>query len=203
MKISFGAGSYDNNARLKERLDAIVSEFESKFGIEKKFNDPGERLNSIIVSIYNQTGKQVVILIDEYDKPILDALYTEFEEQNRQELRNFYSPLKDSNKYIRFLFIIGITKVSHVNIFSGLNQFDDISLNKVFCTLCGISDAELDKYFGPEIEKLAKDQELTVQEAKKNLQKCMMAIMLSSRFSCYLTFCALKLFIYHLLEAFL
>ena len=169
LKISFGAGSYENNARLKERLDAIVSEFEKRFGIEKAFNDPGERLNSIITSIYNQTGKQVVILIDEYDKPILDALYTEFEEQNRQELRNFYSPLKDSDKYLRFLFITGITKVSHINIFSGLNQLDDISLNKDFCTLCGISDIELEKYFGPEIEKLAKDQELTVQEAKNKL----------------------------------
>ncbi len=64
---------------------------------------------------------QVVILIDGYDKPILDALYTEAEEQNRQELRSFYSPLKDCDKYIRFLFITGITKMSHVNIFSGLN----------------------------------------------------------------------------------
>ena len=111
----------------------------------------------------------MVILIDEYDKPILDALYTDYEEQNRQELRSFYSPLKDLDKYIRFLFITGITKVSHVNIFSGLNQLDDISLSKEYSAICGVSESELETYFSPEIEALADEQEMSVAEAKAKL----------------------------------
>ena len=169
LKISFGAGSYDTNERLKERLDSLVSGFEERFQIKKSFSDAGERLNSIITSIYNITGKPVVILIDEYDKPILDALYTEDEEKNRLELRNFYSPLKDCDAYIRFLFITGITKVSHVNIFSGLNQLDDISMAEDFSSLCGISESELDKYFSPEIEELSKKFKLSLSETKKKL----------------------------------
>jgi len=171
LKISFGLNSYEDNARLKARLNAIVSEYEKLYGIERQGDDPAERLAAVIQTAYEKTGKQVVILIDEYDKPILDALYTESEEQNRQELRSFYSPLKDCDKYIRFLFITGITKVSHVNIFSGLNQLDDISLTKDYSSLCGISRAELERYFTPEIEALADEQEMGVGEAKEKLAR--------------------------------
>lgn len=169
LKISFGGGSYETKDKLLSTIDFILNKYEQEYGIKKQSENPSVRLSNIILNLSGQTGKQVVILIDEYDKPILDALYTKFEEQNRQELRNFYSPLKDLDKYIRFLFITGITKVSHVNIFSGLNQLNDISLNKDFCTLCGISESELEKYFEPEIENLAKEKEITVPEAKEKL----------------------------------
>lgn len=169
IKISFGLNSYENNERLKARLNAIVSEYENQYKIEKQTEDPAERFARIIQTAYEKTGRQVVILLDEYDKPILDALYTDYEEQNRQELRSFYSPLKDCDKYIRFLFITGITKVSHVNIFSGLNQLNDISLNSDYSSICGISETELEHYFTPEIEALAEAQEMTVAEAKQKL----------------------------------
>ena len=169
LKISFGANSYENNERLKSRLDSIVSENEARYNIEKQSDDPAERFANIIREVSKKFNQKLVILIDEYDKPILDALYTEFEEQNRQELRSFYSPLKDSDKYIRFLFITGITKVSHVNIFSGLNQLNDISLNQDFSTICGVSETELEKYFLPEIQALAEKQGLSVAETKNKL----------------------------------
>ncbi|MBO4858467.1 MAG: AAA family ATPase [Treponema sp.] len=169
LKISFGLGSYERREYFHSMLDYILKENEEKYGIKKDSENPASRLGTLISSLYKQTGKQVVVLIDEYDKPILDALYTEFEEQNRQDLRNFYSPLKDLDKYIRFLFITGITKVSHVNIFSGLNQLNDISLNKQYSSLCGISESELEKYFEPEIEALAVEQEMTVLETKEKL----------------------------------
>ena len=130
LKISFGADNYPDLVSLKSAINLMLSRYEKIFNIEVKDSRSAPRLNNIIMAAYEQTGKQVVILIDEYDKPILDALYSEYEEENRQELRSFYSPLKDLDKYIRFLFITGITKVSHVNIFSGLNQLNDISLNK-------------------------------------------------------------------------
>ena len=169
IKISFGANSYENNARLKARLNAILTEAEEKYQIQKNSEDAAERLSQIIHSVTKKTGKHVVILIDEYDKPILDALYTEYEEQNRQKLRVFYSPLKDCDQYIRFLFITGITKVSHVNIFSGLNQLNDISLDKKYSSICGISESELGEYFMPEIEALAEEQEMSIEETKAKL----------------------------------
>lgn len=169
LKISFGADNYPDLVSLKSAINLQLSKYEKAYNIEVTDERSAPRLNNIISTVYQQTGKQVVILIDEYDKPILDALYTEYEDQNRQELRSFYSPLKDLDKYIRFLFITGITKVSHVNIFSGLNQLNDISLNKNYCILCGISESELEKYFEPEIEKLAEEQEMTVSQAKEKL----------------------------------
>ncbi|MBR4629613.1 MAG: AAA family ATPase, partial [Treponema sp.] len=95
----------------------------------------------------------------------------EYEEQNRQELRAFYSPLKDCDKYIRFLFITGITKVSHVNIFSGLNQLNDISLDEDYSSICGISESELEKYFEPEIKALAARRKLTYEQTKEKLSR--------------------------------
>ncbi len=169
IKISFGMNSYESNERLKARLNTVVNEYESLYEIERESDDPAERLAKIISGVSKKTGKGLVILIDEYDKPILDALYTEHEEKNRRELRAFYSPLKDCDAYIRFLFITGITKVSHVNIFSGLNQLDDISLSRDYSSICGISESELDRYFAPEIEELAKEQEMSLEETKKKL----------------------------------
>lgn len=156
LKIDFTPNSYPTNDILAERLKAILSGYEEKYDVEKTSGDFGERLNHLITSIYGRTGRQVVILIDEYDKPVLDALFTEQEEANRAMLRGFYSPLKGCDHYIRFLFITGITKVSHVNIFSGLNQLDDISMNYRYNALCGISESELKTYFKQEIESLGK-----------------------------------------------
>lgn len=169
LKISFGASSYETKEKLLAVFDSILTNYENHFNIIRNSDSYSVRLKNLIVGAFEKTGKPVVILIDEYDKPILDALYTEYEEQNRQELRSFYSPLKDCDKYIRFLFITGITKVSHINIFSGLNQLDDISLNRDYSSICGISETELDKYFAPEIERLAKDQQMTISEAKEKL----------------------------------
>lgn len=169
IKISFGVNSYENHEKLKARLNSIITELEEYYQIEHKYNDPAEGFANLIKSVSQKANKQLVILIDEYDKPILDALYTEFEEENRKELRSFYSPLKDYDKYIKFLFITGITKVSHVNIFSGLNQLNDISLSKDYSSICGISETELSKYFSPEIEKLSQVQEMTIPETKEKL----------------------------------
>ena len=169
LKISFGADNYPDLECLKSAENLILSNYEKIYNIKVDDKRAAPRLNNLITTAYEQTGKQVVILIDEYDKPILDALYTEYEEKNRQELRSFYSPLKDCDKYIRFLFITGITKVSHVNIFSGLNQLNDISLDSAYSSICGISETELEKYFTPEIKNLAERQEMNVEETKSKL----------------------------------
>ncbi|MBQ8014284.1 MAG: AAA family ATPase [Treponema sp.] len=169
IKISFGADNYPDLNCLISLENSVLSEYEKKYDVAVSDSRAAPRLKNIIKSACEKTGKQVVILIDEYDKPILDALYTDYEEQNRQELRSFYSPLKDCDQYIRFLFITGITKVSHVNIFSGLNQLNDISLDKKYSSICGISESELVEYFMPEIAALAEEQEMSLEETKSKL----------------------------------
>ncbi len=172
LKISFGGGTYETEKMMKSHLNYMLHNLEKEYEIEPiEPEDYGGRLNSIMQAAITKTGKQVVVLIDEYDKPILDAIYTEHEEKNRSILRNFYSPLKDNEDSLKFLFITGITKVSHVNIFSGLNQLDDISLSEKYSSICGISETELEENFQPEIEALAKKQEMSVDEAKKKLAK--------------------------------
>lgn len=169
LKISFGGDNYPDLESLKSAINLMLSRYEELYGLEVSDLRSAPRLTNIITRVFEKTGKPVVILIDEYDKPILDALYTDYEEQNRQELRSFYSPLKECDKYIRFLFITGITKVSHVNIFSGLNQLNDISMDRAFSSLCGISEKELEVYFQPEIEMLAESQGMSIPDTKEKL----------------------------------
>ena len=195
IKISFGADNYPDLISLKSALNLQLSKYEKKYDIKVPDERTAPRLNNIITTIYEKTEKQVVILIDEYDKPILDALYTEYEEQNRQELRSFYSPLKDCDQYIHFLFITGITKISHVNIFSGLNQLNDISLDKNYASICGISEPELKQYFEPEIKVLAKEQEISVEETHEKLARMYDGYHFSHNVEgVYNPFCLLKCF---------
>lgn len=172
LKISFGGNSFERTETLISHINILLSDFEKKHDVAPIDKDNfGGRFAVLLEEIYRKTGKQVVILIDEYDKPILDALYSDCEEQNRQILRAFYSPLKDSDQYIKFLFITGITKVSHVNIFSGLNQLNDISLSEDFSSICGITESELEEYFKPEIEALSLKRKINYEETKSRLAK--------------------------------
>ncbi len=172
INISFGRSSYEMSGSLETIIDLILWEKESEFNLNENHS---ERLNFavrfqvLIEKMFKATGKQVVVLVDEYDKPILDALYTENEEKHRQILRNFYGTLKDSDQYLKFIFITGITKISHVNIFSGLNQLDDISLDINYSSICGISETELDEYFTEDIKTLAESEEMSFEETKKLL----------------------------------
>ena len=169
--LNFSQDGFSTDESLKSNLNSTLSEYEEKYQIINKEDRFALRLKKIIQKANEITGKKVVVLIDEYDKPILDALYTEYEEKNRTILRDFYVTLKACDEYIRFLFITGITRISHMNIFSGLNQLNDISLNKKYSSICGISETELTQYFMPEIEELAKKQEMSLEETKAELAK--------------------------------
>ncbi|MGN0907422.1 MAG: AAA family ATPase, partial [Bullifex sp.] len=106
----------------------------------------------------------------EYDKPILDALYGENENRNRAVLRSFYGPLKESDRYIRFCFLTGITRIDHVTIFSGLNQLDDISTSDAYSAICGITEKELLSVFSEEMRTLADIKHVTLEEVKLRLK---------------------------------
>ena len=169
--LNFSQTNFTINENLQTFLNSFLSEYEEKYHIVKKENDFALRFSQIIQKVNEFTGKQVVILIDEYDKPILDVLYTEYEKQNHETLSSFYSPLKTCSQYIKFLFITGITHISFNNIFSGLNQLNNISFQEKYSSICGVSESELEQYFMPEIEKLAKKQEITIQDIKAELAK--------------------------------
>lgn len=171
LKISFGGGKFIDSHILRRQLNFILGGYEQDYGIPSDENEVfSVRLAKLLQAISKTTQKQTVILIDEYDKPVLDALYSGFENENRNILQDFYSPLKDLDELIRFVFITGITKISHVNIFSGLNQLNDISMDKKFASVCGMTEKEIKANFAPELEKLSEEQELSEEETFARLK---------------------------------
>ena len=149
----------------------ILEENEKRFGISANHPEPNIRLRNLITSVYEKTGKQVVILIDEYDAPLLDVLH---EKEKlpvlRQVMRNFYSPLKDADPYLKFVFLTGITKFSQLSIFSELNNLVNISMDTEFASICGFTEEEVRTQMADYVDRMAEgkgwDKEKTLWELK-------------------------------------
>ncbi len=153
-------------------LNVSLCEWEKIYGSDKSENTFGTRFRGVIRRAYDQTGQQVVILVDEYDKPILEELDNEdLQEKRRSTLKEFYGALKTLDEYIRFAFITGVTKFSKVSIFSGINNLYDISLDEDYAAVCGITDGEIDTVLSPYVERLAEKMELHVSEARERLRE--------------------------------
>ena len=174
--FDFNIGQYLESEALSERLDSLLKEQESLYSIlvakeEKPFF--ASRFERLIKAAYQQTGKQVVILVDEYDKPLLQTMGVNeaLNEHYRNALKAFYSVIKTCDEYIRFAFLTGVTKFSKISIFSDLNNLNDISLLPKYAGICGISQSELERTFAPEIEALAQANELTLDETLKRLKQ--------------------------------
>ena len=166
LHLDLNARKYERPEDLIAMLNQYLEKWEAKFGNEKKDRAPEERFEYIIQRAYEQTGKGVVVLVDEYDKPLLQCLHNEeLLEAYRTTLKAFYGVLKSADKYLRFAFLTGVTKFSQVSVFSDLNQLNDISLDYDSGTLCGITHEELVGTFSPEIEMLAKANGLSKEEA--------------------------------------
>lgn len=156
LHFSLAGGKFMDKEQLESHLSFLLSEKEKLFGIESQSSLCNTRLLNLIQTAYQQTGKQVVLLIDEYDAPLLDVVH---EEENltqlRQVMRNFYSPIKDADPYLRFVFITGITKFSQVSIFSELNNINNISMQPEYAGLCGITKEEVENQLQVDIASLA------------------------------------------------
>ena len=149
------ARKYETFADLTAMLNQYLERWELKYGTEKQDRSPEERFAYMIEQAYEQTGKQVVVLVDEYDKPLLQALLDEsLLSEYRRTLKAFYGVLKSSDRYLRFVFLTGVTKFSQVSVFSDLNQLNDISMKPAYATVCGITKEELVRTFAPEIDAL-------------------------------------------------
>ena len=174
--LDFNVGKYTDSGALNERLHVMLCAEESVYGISpSKEEQPffASRFEKFLKIVYQQTGKQVVILVDEYDKPLLQTMGVNetLNEQYRNILKAFYSVIKTCDEHIRFAFLTGVTKFSKISIFSDLNNLNDISLLPKHAGICGISQRELEATFAPEIEALAQANELTYDETLKQLKQ--------------------------------
>ncbi|MGP1576197.1 MAG: AAA family ATPase [Treponema sp.] len=174
--LDFNIGKYTDEGALNERLHVMLSEAEFAYGISTpKEEQPffASRFEKLLKKAYQQTGKQVVILVDEYDKPLLQTMgiNESLNEHYRNELKAFYSVIKTCDEYIRFAFLTGVTKFSKISIFSDLNNLEDISLRTDYAGICGITEQELVQNFAPEIETLSSTEELSCSETLAVLKK--------------------------------
>ena len=163
--------NYQDEHSLEEEFNKHLEIWEAKWGNQYKDRKPEERFFQIVQLAYKQTGRQVVILVDEYDKPLLSTMLNEpLQDHYRAQLKAFYGVLKKQDSFIRFAFLTGVTKFSKVSIFSDLNNLKDISLHTDYADVCGITEEEIHRYFEPALHRLAKAQEMTYEEAMEELR---------------------------------
>ncbi len=171
LHFDMSQGKHLDKEQLNRNLIYILEDNERKHGILCDSTDPNVRLASLIRTLYEKTGKKVVVLIDEYDAPLLDVAH---EEENlgalRNVMRNFYSPLKAAEPYLRFVFLTGITKFSQLSIFSELNNIKNVSMDEHYAGICGITQEELLTQMSGDIDDLAQrlgmDRQQTIAELK-------------------------------------
>ena len=161
--FDFNKMNYQKEGALEDVLNEHLEGWESEYGIERNNKSLEERFRNVIKTAYEQSGKQVVVLVDEYDKALLEVLLDNaLEEHNKAVFKGFFSTLKSYDGYLKFVFLTGVTKFSKVSIFSDLNQLNDISMDKDYSGICGITESEIMSEFLPEINVMA--AEMTVSE---------------------------------------
>ena len=180
--LDFNGINFTQSGALEETICAFLEEAEKKYGIETSKKQYGLRFMEILKTAHEKTGRRAVVLIDEYDKPLLDVLDTNYkgiqdvqelplEEIHRNILKGFYSVFKLADQDLQFVLLTGVTKFSQVSVFSGFNQPDDISLNGDYESLCGITKEELLTVFDEPIHDLAKKLKISYEEAVRRLKK--------------------------------
>jgi len=171
MHLDLNTQNYDTPNALEDILNDFLTKQEYLYGARKSESSPGLRFQGIIQRAYEKTGKQVVILVDEYDKPILQAIGNEaLQDTFRAILKSFYAALKSSDVFIRFAFVTGVTKIGKVSVFSDLNHLNDITMDAAFHEICGITGQELKDNFEEEISSLASTANMTVDETLEALK---------------------------------
>ena len=152
LRFSFGAGDFGQPGFLEASCMEKLAAAEVEAGVSTEYATASGRFAALLAALHRRTGQRVVVLVDEYDKPILDALdEPDVARANRNFLRGFYSVVKDSDAHVRFTFITGVSKFSRVSLFSGLNNLRDITLDPRYSAICGYTDADLDTVFAPEL----------------------------------------------------
>ncbi len=159
IRISFSDGVLKNRAELDERIDEILKDHQQHLGVHCTHTSISGQLSELIRLTHAKTGQRVVVLVDEYDKPILDNITNlDIATEMREGLRNLYSVLKGADEHLRFVFITGVSKFSKVSLFSGLNNLDDITLDPRYSAICGYTDHDIDSVFSSELVGLDREE---------------------------------------------
>ena len=159
VRLEFGRGDYAQAGHLHTNLMAQLESIDRQTGLRSACDSGPERLAYLLEMLRLRGGQRVVVLVDEYDKPILDALHKpDIAKANRNYLRGLYSVIKSCDAHVRFCFLTGVSKFSKVSLFSGLNNLRDITLNPKYSSICGYSEYDLDEVFAPELEGLDRDR---------------------------------------------
>ncbi|MCY4328243.1 MAG: AAA family ATPase, partial [Rhodobacteraceae bacterium] len=159
VRLSFGR-KYDKPEDIERNILAQLTAIERRAGLAAStWSTAPEYLFDVLERLHHTTGQRVVVLVDEYDKPILDAL-SDFDRAhaNRDYLRGIYGIIKGSAAHVRFVFVTGVSMFSKVSLFSDMNNLKDISLDPRFATICGYTDADIDTVFAPELAGLDRDE---------------------------------------------
>lgn len=171
MHLDLNTDKYTNKDALEDRINDFLHKLEGLYGTYTTEKSFGQRFEGVIERAYEQTGKQVVILVDEYDKPILQAIGNkELQDEYRSTLKSFYGALKSKDGCIKFAFLTGVTKFGKVSVFSDMNNLEDISMSPRFIDICGITENELTTQLKPYIERLADDNAITYDQAVEKLR---------------------------------
>ena len=170
-RIDFAKGRFDVEHGLQKILEEYVSAWEEVYGKSDIYTTLSSRFQYVLEQAAAKTGHKCVILIDEYDKPLLDVLDEQLEQVNRSILKDFYGTFKAADASLRFVLLTGVTKFSQITVFSGFNQPNDISMDSKYDAICGITEAELHSVFADSIAAMAKKLDYTVAEMKAELKK--------------------------------
>ena len=170
--FDFNGKNYQEANALEEVLDKHLGDWEKEYGIDHSDQPRSARFQDLLSLANERTGKGCVVLVDEYDKPLLEVMQNpELEEHNKAVFKGFFGTLKSYDEYLQFVFFTGVTKFSKVSIFSDLNQLEDISQNKNYAEICGITEEELRNCFKPEIARMAEENEMSPEQCMEKLRK--------------------------------
>ena len=173
--VDMSSSKYYRLENLHATLDSILSEYERIYHVENVIEDSmayGQRMKNVILAAYQNTGKKVVVLIDEYDCPMHDSVQDEnLQAQIRNIMRDFFSPLKQQDANLRFVFITGISKFSQMSIFSELNNLKILTMKNEYAAVCGFTEEELLNNFSQGIHELADENDISYEEAVEELRK--------------------------------
>ena len=182
LHLDFNNNKFEDPGVLEQTIEDFVAQAEKEYGKGEFVNSIGDRFRAAIANAHKKTGKRVVVLVDEYDKPLLDVMGLQghtispagekitVEESNRRVLKSFYSTFKSADADLQFVFLTGVTKFSQVSVFSGFNQPRDISMDGRYDAICGITKDELFEKLDTQIAEMAVQNEVSAEEMKQILK---------------------------------